>query len=199
MTTLEVRPVTPERWGDFQKVMGPQGAYAGCWCMWWRVGSRKEFEGTAKERGPRLKRRMKRLVDEGTVPGVLAYVDGEPAVWCSIAPREDFSALERSRNYARIDDTPVWSVVCFYAAKPFRGQGMLAGVLREACEYARDNGARVVEGYPVDPGKKMAAVDVYMGTAETFRKAGFKEVARTKHGKPVMRNTLRAKPKRRAS
>jgi len=136
---------------------------------------------------------MKKLDDREIVPGVLAYVDGELAAWCSIAPRDDYQALERSRVYARIDDKPVWSVVCFYAARPFRGQGLLSRVLRAACDYARDNGARVVEGYPVDPSKKMAPVDVYMGTADAFRSAGFREVGRTKNGKPVMRRTLRAK------
>jgi GNAT superfamily N-acetyltransferase len=161
--------------------------------MWWRVSSRKEWEGTGAKRGPRMKRAMKRIVHDGTVPGVLAYVDGAPAMWCSIAPREDFAALERSRTYRRIDDRPVWSVVCFVGAKPFRGQGLLREVLRGACDYARDNGARIVEGYPTDPKKRFAPVDVYMGTKEAFRGAGFREVGRTANGKPIMRRTLRAR------
>jgi len=190
---VEVHPVTKERWSDFQTVMGARGAYSGCWCMWWRVRSRKEFEGSAADRSVRMKRAMKRLVDGGVVPGVLAYVGGEPAAWCSIAPREDFAALERSRTYARIHDAPVWSVVCFYAATSFRGQGLMPLVLKAASEYARDNGARVVEGYPVEPEKRMAAVDVYMGTAKAFEQAGFREVARTANGKPIMRKTMRAR------
>jgi hypothetical protein len=66
-------------------------------------------------------------------------------------------------------------------------------VLKAASEYARDNGARVVEGYPVEPDKRVAAVDVYMGTAKAFEKAGFREVARTANGKPIMRKTMRAR------
>jgi GNAT superfamily N-acetyltransferase len=191
--TLEVRPVTADRWPDFERVMGPRGAYSGCWCMWWRVESRKDFDGPATERNVRLKRAMKRLVTGGVVPGVLAYVDGEPAAWCSIAPREDFAALERSRTYARIDDTPVWSVVCFYAAKDFRGDGLMAKVLRSASEWARGQGARVVEGYPVEPERKAAPVDLYMGTRGAFERAGFREVGRTTSGKPIMRRTMRAR------
>jgi GNAT superfamily N-acetyltransferase len=191
--SLEVRPLTPERWEDFEAVMGPNGAYAGCWCMWWRVATRKQWEGSSKDRGTRMKRQMKRIVGSKTVPGVLGYVDGEPAAWCSIAPREDFGALERSRTYARIDDKPVWSVVCFYAAKPFRGKGLLPKVLRAACEYARDEGARVVEGYPVERAGKAAPVDIYMGTKDAFERAGFREVARTSNGKPIMRRAFRGK------
>src|SRR3989442_1653278 len=104
--------------------------------MWWRVSSRKDFEGPAGERGSRMKREMKRIVRSGVIPGVVAYVDGVPAAWCSIAPRENFAALERSRSYARLDDEPVWSVVCFHAAKPFRGRGLMPKILRAASEYA---------------------------------------------------------------
>ena len=190
---LEVRPVTADRWADFERVMGPRGAYSGCWCMWWRVESRRSFDGPAKERNVRMKRAMKRLVTSGVVPGVLAYVDGEPAAWCSIAPRDEFAALERSRTYARIDDAPVWSVVCFYAAKEFRGDGLMTNVLRSATEWARDQGARVIEGYPVEPSAKAAPVDVYMGTRSAFERAGFREVARTGSGKPIMRRTVRAR------
>jgi GNAT superfamily N-acetyltransferase len=160
--------------------------------MWWRVSSRKQFEGSSKEFGPRMKRAMKTIVERGPAPGVLAYVDGEVAAWCSVAPREDLAALERSRTYARIDDRPVWSVVCFYAAKPFRGRGLMATVLRAASEWARDQGAQIVEGYPTEPGKRVPQAELYMGTVGAFRAAGFREVARTANGKPIMRRRFRS-------
>jgi GNAT superfamily N-acetyltransferase len=190
---LEVRPLTPDRWDDFVAVMGSNGAYAGCWCMWWRVWPRKKFGTTAGERGPKLRRAMRSVVRSGEPPGVVAYIDGEPAAWCSIAPRESYEALQRSRAYAPIDDREVWSVVCFYAAKPFRGAGLMPKLLRAASEYAFGRGARIVEGYPSDPKGKAAPVDLYMGTARTFRTAGFREVGRTTNGKPIMRKTARAK------
>jgi hypothetical protein len=34
---LEVHPLTPERWADFERLFGPRGAYGGCWCMYWRI------------------------------------------------------------------------------------------------------------------------------------------------------------------
>ena len=40
---LEVRPLTPDTWDDFEVVMGPRGGDAGCWCMYNRQTSR-EFD-----------------------------------------------------------------------------------------------------------------------------------------------------------
>ena len=192
---VEVHPVTPDRWDDFVRVMGPNGAYGGCWCMWWRIWPRTKFGKTAKERGPKTRRAMKRIVDSGEPPGVLAYVDGEPAAWCSIAPRDSYVGIVNWKAYVPVDDRDVWSVVCFYAAKPFRGKGLQTKILKAACEYARDRGARIVEGYPSDPDEREAPVEVFMGTAGSFRRAGFKEVARMSNGRPIMRRTMRARPK----
>jgi len=83
---------------------------------------------------------MKAIVDSGEVPGLIAYLDNEPVGWCSVGPRNRFSALERSRILKRVDDRPVWSVVCFFIARPFRRQGVSAALLRAAVEYVRENG-----------------------------------------------------------
>src|SRR4030065_2489536 len=108
--------------------------------MWSRV-PRSEFNA---KRGAGTKRSLKRLVTEGKVPGVLAYVEGMPAAWCSIAPRRQFPGLERSRVLAPVDDTPVWSVVCFFVARPFRRQGLNAQRLAASTEDAHRRGGRGV-------------------------------------------------------
>jgi len=36
-------------------------------------------------------------VRRGITVGILAYAEGEPIAWCSIAPRETYAALERYR------------------------------------------------------------------------------------------------------
>lgn len=33
---FDTQPLTPERWPDFETVMGPKGGCGGCWCMLWR-------------------------------------------------------------------------------------------------------------------------------------------------------------------
>jgi GNAT superfamily N-acetyltransferase len=130
---------------------------------------------------------MGRLVATGRVPGLLAYRDGEPVAWVSVGPRETFAALERSRTLARVDDRPVWSVVCFFVARPYRGTGMMTLLLRAAVDFAQKHHARIVEGYPIDPGKGLAGYDGFTGVASAFRRAGFKEVARPSPRQRIMR------------
>ena len=184
---LEIRPVTPDRWKDFEKLFGKRGACAGCWCMYWRQ-TRAEFD---KQKGDGNRRAMKKIIDSGAIPGLLGYLDGEPMAWCSIAPRETYSSLARSRILQPVDDKPVWSVVCFFVAKEHRRKGLTVQMLDGAAACAREHGATIVEGYPVAP-KKANAPDVFVFTGLTaaFEKAGFSEVARRSETRPIMRREL---------
>jgi GNAT superfamily N-acetyltransferase len=184
MVDLEFHPVTPDRWRDLEKFFGERGACGGCWCMYWRL-KRSEFD---QKRGAGTKRTLKKLVTSGQAPGILAYVDGEPVGWCSVGPRDDFSTLERSRVLKRVDEEPVWSVVCFFVAKPFRRKGVTVRLLQAAIEYARERGARIVEGYPIEPKKgEVPPIFAYTGLVSAFRKAGFTEVLRRTETRPIMR------------
>ncbi|HEY8743054.1 MAG TPA: GNAT family N-acetyltransferase [Chloroflexota bacterium] len=127
------------------------------------------------------------LVRQGVPVGVLAYLDGEPVGWCSVAPRESYGALERYRALARVDDVPVWSVVCFFIDRHVRRQGVTLGLLRAAVEYARSQGAEVIEGYPVEPGPRLYT---YMGSPSTFRQAGFRDVVRLQQDRRIMRHSV---------
>lgn len=184
---LDFHPVTPERWVDLEKLFGPRGAIGGCWCMWWRI-KRAEFE---KQQGDGNHETMCSIVDSGKVPGILAYSVGEPVAWCSIAPRGEFSVLDRSPVLKRVDHQPVWSIVCFFMAKDYRHQGLSAIMLQAAVEYASQHGARIVEGYPIEP-KVDRTPDIYAftGMASTFKKSGFQEVARRSEFRPIMRYVI---------
>ncbi len=184
---LDFHPVTPERWQDLEKLFGPRGAIGGCWCMWWRI-KRAEFE---KQQGDGNHETMCSIVDSGKVPGILAYSAGEPVAWCSIAPRGEFSVLDRSPVLKRVDHQPVWSIVCFYMAKDYRHEGLSAIMLQAAVEYASQHGARIVEGYPIEP-KVDRTPDIYAftGMASTFKKSGFQEVARRSEFRPIMRYVI---------
>ncbi len=127
---------------------------------------------------------LDKLVRSGTPVGILAYSRTEPVGWCSIAPRETYAALERSRVLPRIDDTPVWSVVCLFVDRHFRRQGLTCRLLKAAIGYARDQGALGVEGYPVAPD---APSYTYMGSPETFRRVGFVDVTPVDQTRRVMR------------
>jgi GNAT superfamily N-acetyltransferase len=152
--------------------------------MWWRL-KRPQF---VRQKGEENRNALKQMIEAGGVPGLLAYVDGQPIGWCAVAPRESYGVLERSRLLKRIDEAPVWSVVCFFVSKGFRGKGLTVELLRAAVDYATRHGAQIVEGYPVDPKKaRMPDVFAYTGLAAAYRKAGFVEVARRSETRPIMR------------
>ncbi len=181
---LEFHPVTPERWQDLETLFGKNGAYGGCWCMWWRI-SRSEF-GKQVNQGNR--EALKAIVDSGEVPGLLAYGGDQPLAWCSVAPREAFPSLERSRTLKRIDDEPIWSIVCFFVARPYRHQGLMVKLLRAAIVYAKEHDVKIVEGYPVEPGQtSIPPVSSFTGIVSAFKEVGFVEVLRRSERRPIMR------------
>ncbi len=165
--TVEIAPVTPDRWADLADLFerrGPRGGLpitANCWCMWWRqrTGDRD-----------RNREAMHRLVAEGREPGLLAYDGPRPVGWVSVAPREDYGQLARSRNLRPETDEPeVWAIVCFYVEPAAKRRGVASELLAAAVEHAVGRGARAVEAYPHVRGD-------YMGSPEMFDAAGFQPV-----------------------
>jgi GNAT superfamily N-acetyltransferase len=185
---IDIRLADASTWRDLERLFGPRGACAGCWCMWWRL-TRAEFN---RGQGDGNRAALRRIVRKGEIPGLIAYVDGVPTGWVCVAPRQVFGALGRSRVLAPLDETPVWSVVCFYVSRPHRRRGLTVWLLRAAVDFARMQGATVVEGYPVDPrGKEYPAPYAYTGTISAFRQAGFTQAGRRSASRPIMRcNTL---------
>ena len=190
---VEVIPASAERWNDLEALFGAKGAYANCWCMFWRL-RRTDFSALKGE-GRRLA--LRDLTCNNQVPGVLAYADGTAVGWCSISPRQQYAALENSRILKRIDDQPVWSIVCFFVAKGYRGKGVMHQLLRGAVDYARQRGASIVEAYPIDlqapklSGQTLKGCGGYMGIASVFRAMGFEDVKRVSDTQVIMRLTLR--------
>lgn len=184
---LNFHPLTRDRWSDLEKLFGKHGACGGCWCMYWRL-KRSQF---LAQKGEGNREALKEIVDSNQIPGILAYSGKEPVGWCSVAPREVFQTLERSRILKRVDDEPVWSVVCFFVAKPFRGKGVTVELLKAVLDHVRNKGGKIVEGYPNELETKLPDAFVYTGLASAFCKAGFSEIARRSKSRPIMRCTLR--------
>ena len=156
--------------------------------MWWRV-RRKDWE---RGRGAPNKRALKALVRGGAVPGLIAYVDAEPAAWCAFEPRECYPVLARSRILEPVDTQAVWSVTCFFVAPARRGQGLTERLLRAAARSAAASGARILEGYPHDlGGGSLPGAFVHTGLASAFERVGFREVARRSPKRPILRKLLR--------
>lgn len=185
---FKIHPLTPDRWDDFETLFGPRGAYGGCWCMWWR-SKRSEYE---KRRNAGNHLAMHKIVRSDQIPGILAYDGSEPVGWCSVAPRDDFGSLNRSPVLKKIDDQPVWSIVCFFIARKARNRGLMGALIRAAIEYVRENGGTIVEAYPTVPKKKgeLPPVSTFMGLPNAFIEAGFVEVARPSASKAIHRYTI---------
>jgi GNAT superfamily N-acetyltransferase len=157
--------------------------------MAWRL-ARKEWEAG---KGAGNKKALKKIVAKGEIPGIIGYVNDEPVAWCAVAPREVYSALERSRVLKPIDDEPVWSISCLFVLKPYRRKGISAQMLEGAVAFAKSCGARIVEGYPIEPfSVRTPDPFIWTGTPSAFRKAGFKEAARRSKTRPIMRRRVRS-------
>jgi GNAT superfamily N-acetyltransferase len=199
--TVDIVPLTPDRWADVAALFGEGGDAKSCWCMSWRLRSKGwSFANTSETRDG-----FHALVDEGRdpAPGLLAYRDGRAVGWVSVAPREDYERLTNSRVRPKIDEVPVWSVVCFVVSKRERGQGLTGRLLDAAMAYALDHGAPGLEAYPVDPGDgRVPAALGYTGLLSTFEAAGFKVVheidsPQSKVRRVIVRRLLAPRPSRR--
>ncbi|MGZ4689496.1 MAG: GNAT family N-acetyltransferase [Acidimicrobiia bacterium] len=183
---FDVSPLTPERWPDLEALFGERGASSGCWCMWWRVAA-KDWELNS---GDGNREAFRSIVSSGPPPGLLAYHDGRPVGWIAVAPRAELPRLNRSPKLKPVDDVPVWAVTCFYIDRTFRGTGVAGTLLAAAVEHARAAGAKVIEGYPIDPGGgRVSNASAYTGVLDMFRAAGFDEIER-RGGRPILRRSL---------
>lgn len=176
-------PATPDRWNDLESLFGARGACGGCWCMTWRL-PRAEFNAG---KGESNRRALLKVVKTGPPPGVLAYANGKPVGWCAVAPRTAYQALDRSRILKPVDDQPVWSISCLFVEKGYRRQGLSTLLIQAAARFAKDQGAKIVEGYPQVVEGSLPDAFVWTGLEPSFLKAGFTEVARRSSKRPILR------------
>jgi ribosomal protein S18 acetylase RimI-like enzyme len=189
----DVVPATPDRWADLEVVFGTRGDPARCWCQWFYTDARVGPGAVAAANREALRSQ----VEHGPPPGVLANRGGEPVGWCAVAPRPTYTRLPRSealRGTPRheLDDPRVWSVTCFVVRVGHRRSGVAVALLDGAVRLARGSGARAVEGYPVDVAARTrtSSAELYHGPLSTFLAAGFREVARPRPTRPVVRLEL---------
>jgi len=185
--SLEIRPLTNDRWADFVELASRPGAsiLRHCWCTYYRKISSRGASAAGN------KRAMKSLVASGTVPGLIAYREGQPVGWISVAPRQEFGRLENSPIMKPVDDKPVWSIVCFFVDARERGRGVAEALLTGAIDYARSEGATLLEAYPVDKRERSNPLSMWFGAKSMYDRAGFREVARRKATRPVVRRRIR--------
>jgi GNAT superfamily N-acetyltransferase len=184
---IACRPLTPDRWGDLERLFGPErGASTGCWCMWFKL-RRPEWDQAGRA-GRKVM--FKAVIEAGPPPGVLAYADELPVGWCAVEPREAYPVVLRSRVRQPIDARPAFAITCFYVTPRRRRQGLMRPLIEGAVELARARGASLVEAYPLDPEPGARPGGAFTGIAKAFRDCGFVEVARRSRIRPILRREL---------
>ncbi len=184
---IVVEPLTPERWPALEGLFGRAGASNGCWCMYWRLGP--DYRRRPRERNRAALRALARRVPP---PGLIAFDDDLAVGWCQVTPRAELPWLDRARSLGRVDDLPVWSLSCFYVRRSHRGRGVTSALIAAALRVAKQAGAPALEAYPVETAAPKSTSNLFTGTASTFRRAGFKTVARRSPARPIMRHDLRS-------
>ena len=109
---------------------------------------------------------------------------GVPVGWVAVEPRTEYPRLLglptvwRGRHEDKQDDG-VWSVTCFVVRKGYRRRGITYALAAATVGYARENGARALEGYAMrtQPGKEITWGELHVGAVQAFADAGFTEVA----------------------
>lgn len=186
---LRIVPANEATWADVQAIFGTRGDPSRCWCQRYKM-RRKEAWASVGADGlaSRLKEQTGCGHPEATMTtGLIAYVDDEPAGWCAVDPRSANPRLLShcrapwaGRTEAKTDDS-VWAVTCFVTRAGFRRRGISRALTRAAVDFARQRGARALEGYP--------HLDEFghVGIPSVFAAAGFVEVSRPTGKRVVMR------------
>jgi GNAT superfamily N-acetyltransferase len=190
---LELHPLTPDRWNDLESLFNARGCSVarGCWCMYYRVSGKGGFTRPSDEQRKAAKEALKTLSRQDPPPGLIGYQDGTPVGWISLGPREDFAKLARSPVMKPVDGERVWSIVCLVVPSAYRKQGVARALIAGSIDYAKKRGAKLLEAYPVDKDQPGAAEAPWFGSKRMYDELGFKEIARRRQDRPIMRLKLK--------
>jgi GNAT superfamily N-acetyltransferase len=191
---MRIVPANEASFEDLQTIFGTRGTGAWCQCQRYKLRPREAFSKFPVEE---RRFRLREQTDCGNpgsdaTSGLVAYVDGEPAGWCAVEPRSAYEGLVRTfkvpwegRDEDRADDS-VWAVTCLFTRAGFRKRGVSRALARAAVDFARERGARAVEGYPINT-KDVIPEELHVGTEGVFAAAGLTEVSRPTPRRLVMR------------
>lgn len=190
---ITIHPASADRFDDLQHAITGGGDGASCQCAWLTL-TNKDFNATTRADREQL---LRDETEQPLPPGLIAYVDDEPAAWVRVGPRRTHQRLPRTRALAPHlaepwDTDEIWTISCFVVRREHRGEGLNAALLDAAVDFARAHDASLIEAYPVDPdGNRERPNDLWHGVLSTFLAAGFTETARAQPKRPVVRLHLR--------
>jgi GNAT superfamily N-acetyltransferase len=192
---LTVIPANEATWDDIQAVFGARGDPARCWCQRYKM---QPGESWASVGADELAFRLRAQTDCGhrdPTTGLVAFLDGVPVGWCAVEPRAAYPRLLLKtrvpwdgRDEDKADDS-VWAVTCFVTRTGFRKRGVSRALAQAAVGFARERGARAIEGYPMitQPGREIMPSELNVGSRSVFAEAGFTEVSHPTLRRVVMR------------
>jgi hypothetical protein len=177
MTDYTTKPLVPETWPDFARLVeANNGVWGGCWCMGFHP------EGVGKHKTPEQNRSEKELrVNEDRAHAALVY-EGDACVgWCQFGVPDELPRIKSKRAYEAglqgPDDRPDWRITCFYVNKGQRNQGIAAAALAGALDEIARLGGGTVESYPEDTtDRKVSGSFLHNGTLAMFEREGFERI-----------------------
>ena len=194
-STISVVPANEAPWNDLQTVFGSRGEAHRCQCQWFKMPASEWRAVSPEARAEQLRTQTEcGYPDAGTTTGLIAYLDDEPVGWCAVEPRTEYPRLLGSRipwsgREESKDDESVWAITCFVTRTGYRRRGVSKALAAAAVNFARDGGARAIEGYPIapKPGQEFSWGELYVGSRSMFTSAGFREITRPTERRVVMR------------
>ena len=194
---VRIVPANEASWEDLQAVFGARGDPHRCQCQRFKMQPGESWASVGTEE---LAFRFRTQTDCGhpksrATSGLVAYLEGEPVGWCAVEPRTAYARLLlrtrvpwEGRDEDKTDDS-VWAVTCFVTRAAFRRRGISRALAGAAVDFARERGARALEGYPMltQPGHEITWGELNVGTRSIFAAAGFTEVSRPTVRRVVMR------------
>jgi GNAT superfamily N-acetyltransferase len=188
-------PANEASWDDLQTVFGTRGDASRCQCQHFKIRDKNWASIPIEARAERLREETDCGNPEARrTSGLVAYLDGEPAGWCAVEPRTEYKRL----LYTRVPwtgrdedktDAGIWAVTCFVTRVGCRHRGVSRALAHAAVDFARERGARAIEGYPMitQPGQEIAWGELHVGSRSIFAAAGFAEVSKPTLRRVVMR------------
>lgn len=192
---VSVVPANQVSCEDIDVVFGERGYPARCRCQRFKTTGDEWWHNPIPIEERIFRQRQQTdcgYPDSDTTSGLLAYLDPEPVGWCAVEPRSEYQRLGQTPWKGRSedkDDDRVWAIVCFVVRAGFRGQGITYPLAKAAADFARAQGARAVEGYPMvpEPGRQVTWGEIHVGHRKVFEAAGFREVSHPSKRRVVMR------------
>jgi GNAT superfamily N-acetyltransferase len=195
---ISIVPANQASWEDLQAIFGTRGDAHVCQCQRYKMQPGESWASVGVEE---LAFRLRSQTDSGhpesnTTAGLVAYLDEEPFGWCAVEPRSNYARLLLKTRVpwdGRAEDktdNSVWAVTCFVTRAGFRHRGVSRALARATVDFARERGARALEGYPMitQPGQEIGLVgELHVGSRSVFADAGFTEVTHPTLRRVVMR------------